>query len=111
MSEIISNTIDIDTNVPLTTKEGLLQKLKNKIGGSPFVGKNIFRDKKKSKYLIITIVLLFIIGGGLYYYMNNYIKKKMTENYGEDNLNEEKPKEEKKQKNLFSRVKEQMVKM
>ena len=47
MSEIISNTIDIDTNVPLTTKEGLLQKLKNKIGGSPFVGKNIFRDKKK----------------------------------------------------------------
>ena len=52
MSEIISNTIDINNSVPLTTKETLVQKLKNKIGGSPFAGKNIFRSEKKSKYLI-----------------------------------------------------------
>lgn len=111
MSEIISNTIDIETDIPLSTKKSLIEKLKNKIGGSPFPGKNIFKDEKKSKYLIITIILLGIIGGGIYMYMNNFIKKKMNEQHREENPKEEKPKEEKKQKNLFVRVKEQMVKM
>ena len=111
MSEIISNTIEINPDVPLSTKESLIQKLKNKIGGSPFVGKNIFRDEKKSKHLMITIVLLAVIGGGLYLYMNNFIKRKMNENHKEDKSKKEKPKEEKKQKNLFVRVKEQIVKM
>ena len=76
MSEIISNTIEINSDVSLSTKEGIVQKIKNKIGGSPFASKNIFRSEKKSKYLMITIVLLGIIGGGIYIYMNNFIKKK-----------------------------------
>ena len=111
MSEIISNTIDINNDVSLSTKERIIQKIKNKIGGSPFPGKNIFRNEKKSKYLIITIVLLGIIGGGLYIYMNNFIKKKMNENHNEEKPKQEKPNEEEKQKNLFVRVKEHIVKM